>query len=321
MDAAGQVGGDASPLVAEHGAEEPNAVLGGASPQNFALGSDAMRPMASLPALNRMSERMARKLRHVIEPFARSKPRVIAEPVAIRRFDSWREEQAEFTSLSLYRFRPLKGGVLIAIEPDLISALVDSFYGGTGVPQAARAKEFTGTEEQLLSRLTEALTATLIKVWSDILPVQLQLMGRETNSAFATLVEPDESVAVARFRLDSGIAEPTVIDIVYPVGSLRPIEAELSSKAFEEGGLGDGEWRQRMIAALREVKLDARSVLARPNLSWTELLKLKPGDVIPISFPSNVPLLVAGREIAVGKIGDQDGRAALKIESMSHGGE
>jgi hypothetical protein len=31
-----------------------------------------------------------------------------------------------------------------------------------------------------------------------------------------------------------------------------------------------------------------------------------------------VPLLVAGRVIAHGTIGDNDGRAALKIEKMAH---
>jgi flagellar motor switch protein FliM len=67
------------------------------------------------------------------------------------------------------------------------------------------------------------------------------------------------------------------------------------------------------------VRLEARSVLARPNISVAELLQLKPGDVIPISVPALVPLLVAGRPVALGKIGDQDGRAALKIEKVEGG--
>src|SRR3546814_20316245 len=71
-----------------------------------------------------------------------------------------------------------------------------------------------------------------------------------------------------------------------------------------------------MGSALSDVRLEARSVLARPNLSVAELLQLKPGDVIPISGPALVPLLVAGRPVALGKIGDQDGLAALKTEKI-----
>ena len=322
MDARGLSGEEVSALVNELGEHEAAAEgRGSGSPQTVVLGSDAMRPMASVPAFNRMSDRIARKLRQVVEPFSRTKPMVTAEPVAVRRFEAWQQEQPDFLSLSIYRFRPLRGGALIAVDATLISSLVDSFYGGTGAPPARRGAEFTGVEERLISRLTDGIIATLTKVWGDIIPAEFQLTIRETNAALAALVEGNESVVIARFRVSTAADTTSTIDILYPAGSLRAIETELSAKAFDENGLADGEWRQRMIAALREVRLDARSVLARPELSWAELLKLQPGDVIPISFPSNVPLLVAGREIALGKIGDQDGRAALKIESMSHGGE
>ena len=320
MDAKGLSSDEVSALVTELGEHEANDVRT-SSPRAFALGSDAARPMAALPALDRMSERIARRLRQVAEPFARIKPMVTAEPVAVRRFEAWRDEQPTFTSTSLYRFRPLKGGILIAIEPALISSLVDSFYGGTGAPVPSRGKEFTGTEERLLTRFTDGIIETLTKVWTEVIPAEFQLMGRETNASFASLVEGNESVAIARFILTPASGEPSTIDILYPVGSLRAVEGELSAKAFDEGSLADGEWRHRMIMALREVRLEARSVLARPELTWSELLALQPGDVIPITFPSSVPLLVAGREIAVGKIGDQEGRAAIKIEAMSHGGE
>lgn len=80
-----------------------------ASPQPFSFGSDPLRPLAAIPALDRMSERAARKLRERIEPISRVKPRVSAEPVSVIRFEDWKVAQPEFTSISLYRFRPLKG--------------------------------------------------------------------------------------------------------------------------------------------------------------------------------------------------------------------
>src|SRR3546814_10123853 len=84
-----------------------------------------------------------------------------SETIAIRRFESWRAEQPEFMSLSLYSLRPMKGGVLIAIEPDFINRLVDTFYGGSGAKRAGKQKEFTATEERLVGRLTESLIAAV----------------------------------------------------------------------------------------------------------------------------------------------------------------
>lgn len=285
-------------------------------PRPFALGSQASRPMAALPALDRMGERIARRLRTAIEPFARVKPRVTAEPVAIRRFADWRGTQPEFTSLNTYRFRPLKGGLLLAVEPELISRLVDAFYGGSGVAGASRPKEFSGTEERLLGRLSDALMAVLTEIWSEVLPgVQPQLTGRETNAAFASLVRDEEAVAVCRFTIGLSQGRALPIDIVYPVASLRAVEGELSARVHDDG-LSASDWRDRLGQVLGDVRVEARSVLARPELSVAELMMLKPGDVIPISVAAMVPLIVAGRVVAHGKIGDQDGRAAIQIEKV-----
>jgi len=286
------------------------------SPQSFSFGSDPLRPLAAIPALDRMSERAGRKLRERIEPISRVKPRVTAEPVSIARFEDWKAAQPEFTSISLYRFRPLKGGVLVAVAPDLVGRLVDAFYGGLGIHSERVVKEFTPTEERLLTRLSEALIETLVEVWSEVMPVKAQLSSRETNTAYASLVPPGEPVAIARFTITIGQGRPSIIDIIYPVVALRAIEGQLAAKVHDDGGMTGSEWRERMNAALGEVRIDTRSVLARPILSVSEVLGLKTGDVIPISVPAMVPLLVAGRQIALGKIGEQDGRAALKIEKV-----
>ena len=57
-------------------------------------------------------------------------------------------------------------------------------------------------------------------------------------------------------------------------------------------------------------------MLARPELSLSELMQLREGDVIPVSLNKLVPLIVAGRRVALGSVGERDGKAALKIEKM-----
>lgn len=294
-------------------AEDAEPVSG---PRAFTFGAEAFRPMSALPALDRMSERMARRVRDVIGPFARAKPRVTVEQVAIRRFENWVEDQPEFTSMSIYRFRPLKGGILIAIEPQFVSQLVNTFYGGGGGTVVGRPDEFTATEEQLLARLVDAVLSTVIEVWSEVIPVQTHLTSRETNTAYASLVRGDEPVAVARFNVLPLDGKPTTIDILYPVASLRAVEAELSAKVLDDAGANGSEWRDRMAAAMGNVRLEAHSVLARPSTTLSKLMRLEPGDFIPISLPTLAPLLVAGRTIALGAIGEQNGRVALKIEKL-----
>jgi flagellar motor switch protein FliM len=286
--------------------------------QPFALGSEALRPGARLAGLDRIGERLARRLRDVFEPFARVKPKVEAEAALTSRFETWRDALPEFTSLSLYRLRPMKGGMLIAIAPDYVSRLVDTFYGGTGAasPSASRKREFTAAEERLLSRLTDAITGAVVEMWSEIVPLEPALASRETNSGYASLVRGDESVVVQRFAVTGGGPGATTIDLVFPLSAMRVYESQLAAKIHAEAGPIDSEFRYRMARALENVSLPVRSVVARPTLSVQELMALKVGDVIPITLSQRVPLIVGNRRLAEGTIGEQEGRAAFQIETI-----
>jgi flagellar motor switch protein FliM len=296
--------------------KEPGGGRASGAPRPFSFGADASRPMSALPVLDRMNERMVRRLRDIIEPFARAKPRVTAEPTCVRSYGDWQAEQAEFISLSLYGFKPLKGCIMLAVQPEFVSRLVDAFYGGGGQPPVSQSKEFTPTEESLLSRLAESVIGALAEVWTEIVPVRAALRSRETNVGFAGLARADEPIAVSTFQLAPWAGKPAVIEILYPVAALRSVEHELAAKAHDDATSRGNEWRNRMAAAVGEVRVKARTVLARPELSMSELMQLQVGDVIPVTLPAHVPLLVEGRRVALGTIGEHDGRAALKIERI-----
>src|SRR3954468_1314088 len=307
-------GEEISALMSEPEAARAGGASGPARP--FAFGGEAPRAMSAIPAIDRLNERLVRRLRDVIEPFARVKPKVTTEPVTIRGFAEWQAEQDEVTSLSLYAFRPMKGAILLRIDPDFVGRLVDAFYGGSGAQAPRRAREFTATEESLLGRLSEALIGAIAEGWSEIMPVRPQLRARETNAGFAGVAKADEMVALARFTIAPWPGHATVIEIVYPVAGLRSIEPELAAKSHDDASVKTGAWREKLGAAVGEVRIEARTVLARPELSLAELMQLQAGDIIPVSLSKHVPLIVAGRRIALGTVGEHDGRAALKIDKM-----
>lgn len=288
--------------------------------RTFALGREAFRPTGRLAGLERIGERLARRIRTVVEPFSRAKAQVTAEPIETLRFDEYRADLPPFISLSLYWLRPLKGSVLMVIEPDFITSMVDAFYGGSGGPSRTRTRgEFTPTEERLLARLADAVVEKLVETWAEIATLTATLASRETNVAYASPVRGDEPVVVQRFTISPGQGRGTVLSIVYPLSALRSYEAQLSAKVHADAGPADGEWRARLEYALDGVSLPVRSVLARPELSVAQLMALKPGDVIPITLAPKVPLIVANRKLGHGTIGERDGRAALMVEHVERG--
>jgi flagellar motor switch protein FliM len=61
------------------------------------------------------------------------------------------------------------------------------------------------------------------------------------------------------------------------------------------------------------VRFPVRSVLAEPMISLVKLMELKAGDVIPISFGADVPVMVGGDRLGTGTVGTSNGKAAIRL--------
>ena len=282
----------------------------------FRFGAAPAQPAMRLAGIDRLGERICRQLRAAIEPMARVKTQVAAAPIRALSFEEWRGGLPGFASITQYRLLPLKGGALVALEPAFVTRLVDAFYGGSGKPAKDRPREFTPTEDRLLARLTAAVADALVAAWADVAALEPALVGHETNPSYVSFVRGGEQVVVQPFTVTPGAAPSATISIVYTAAGLRPFEPQLAARVPGEVGEADPEWRARLAAALENVRLPVRSVLARPEMTMSQLMDLKPGDVIPVTLPPRAPLIVADCRLAIGTLGDRDGKAALMVEQV-----
>jgi flagellar motor switch protein FliM len=203
----------------------------------------------------------------------------------------------------------------------MISTLVDCFYGGLGNRPLPARGEFTPTEDRLISRISEGLIARLVDSWADILPLEPGLIIREAGIGFASAAQPGEQMVLQRFMLSIARDQEWPIDLLFPLSSLRAVEPLMGAKAPADEERTDPIWQARVANRMRDIRLPARTVLARPNLSLADLMQLKAGDIIPVTISRSLPLIVGDRIVAHGSIGDQDGRAAFQIEKLAQGPE
>lgn len=287
-----------------------------AKPYKFGKGAAAQSP-ALLNAIDRLGDRLARQLRILLEPFCGSRPSVTAKPVDRTMFMMWDACVPPFTSLSLYRLHPIKGTVALRMDAPLISSLVDRFYGGRGSAVDTDAREFRPTENRLIDRLSGQVMTALVKCWADVVPMEPFLIGRETGVQQADIASADADVVVQSFEVNLGERDSWTIEFVYPLEGLSSVEGANVPRMVEETRAADPRWEADLASCMDNVRLPARTVLARPDLRMTELMALKPGDVINIHIARHLPLLIGDRVFAHGTIGEQDGRAAFMIEKLA----
>ncbi|MBN8829379.1 MAG: FliM/FliN family flagellar motor switch protein [Sphingomonadales bacterium] len=288
--------------------------------QPYSFGRPANHPAVAIGGMEKLGDRLARRLRTLLEPYSGCRPAVSARPLDDTMFMMWDACVPSLVSLSLYRFHPIKGMVALRVDADLVTQLVDRFYGGGNARGGVGdRREFTPTETRLATRLADNIISALVDCWAEIAPIEAVLVARETNVSQANVMAAEAEVIVQSFEVDLGDRETRLIEIVYPKDGLAGLEvAGAGSRGtIEQRPPADPVWQAALDSRIEDVCFPARTVLARPNLKIAELVSLKAGDVIPIHIARHLPLLIGDRVFAHGSIGEQDGCAAFMIEKLA----
>lgn len=285
--------------------------------QPFKFGTSEPQAPISLSGMDRLGERMARQLRAMIEEIVGVKPDITTQSAEMVNYDLWSALAPSFCSLSTYRLHPLKGMILVKLEAPMISAVVERFYGGSGTRPAPERTEFSRAEERMLGRLSDDIMRALVRTWSDLLPLEMALVTREQDPQALVFAEASDQLLSQSFSVNFGTAQSWTIELMFPLVALRQLEPLFATGSSEEIKHKDPLWQARIARQMGDIRMPARTVLARPSLTLNELLGLKSGDVIPVNISRYVPLIVGNRVVAQGTIGEQNGRAALMIEKLS----
>ncbi len=285
--------------------------------QPYKFGSSEPQTPVSLAGLDRLGERMVRHLRALMEPIVGVKPEITAQPADMVNYDLWSAMVPGFCALSTYKLHPLKGMVLVKLEAGMIASVVERFYGGSAKRPGPERLEFSRSEEQTLVRLSDEIMKVLIRTWADLLPMEMAVVAREYDPQTLVFAEPSDQLLSQSFTIGFDNGDSWTVELMFPLTALKQLEPLLATSPSEDIKHRDPLWQARLARQMGQIRLPAKTVLARPTLQLDELLNLKAGDVIPVNIARHLPLIVDNRVIAQGSIGEQNGRAAFMIETMN----
>jgi flagellar motor switch protein FliM len=210
------------------------------------------------------------------------------------------------------RLKPLAGVAFIGVQPSLLVALLDAFFGGSGRPAVDTQAVVSAASQRFLTLLIKSFGPDFTAAWTVVSPLELELAKLETNPRLVQLGSAQESVIVVRFTCELGARSGT-IDWMLPDAQLAPIREALASDGGKAPARKQEAWGPALSAALHEAEVEIRAVLGQARLSLRELVSLAPGDIIPIDTPQDVTLLVGDVPLRHGRFGVSQGRNALKI--------
>ncbi len=215
-------------------------------------------------------------------------------------------------TFAVVRLKPLPGLAYVSVEPALLLTLLDGFFGGSGRANSDPQAVVAPAAQRFLTLMLRSFAADLAVAWQPVSPVELELVKQETNPRLLQLGGALESVVVAKFTVEFA-ARSGRIDWLLPDALLSPVRDALSGEGAAAPARKQEAWGPVLSSALQEAQLDTRAVLAQAQISLRELVRLVPGDIIPIEAPQQVTLLAGDVPLYRGRFGISQGHNALKI--------
>lgn len=270
-----------------------------------------------LPTLEMINERFVRQWRNGLYSMLHRSVAVTVRGVEMVGFNEYIHSLPVPGNINLIRVKPLRGTALVVLDPALVFTVVDKFFGGGGgrFPARVEGREFTATEMRVIHLLLKQIFADLAEAWALAMPLEFEYLNSETNPHFANILMPREHIVVSRFQveLEAGGGE---MHVALPWAMLEPIRDVLSATIQSDGGERDEKWTRALRNRLFDTGVEPLGVLAEIRTSLGKIVRLKPGDILPIDIKDPMSLHIEGVPVFRGRFGVANGKHAVKITEV-----
>ena len=190
------------------------------------------------------------------------------------------------TTLGIVNMDPLKGSAIIEIDPAITFSIIDRLFGGKG-ETLKNNRELTDIEMSVIEGILVRLLGNLREAWSNMTDLRPRLGNIETNPQFAGIVPPNTMVILTTFDTKIGDVEG-MLNFCIPYITIEPIISKLSAQYWYSAVNTNitTEHINFIKDQISDIRLTIIAQLAETTLSFSEVSKLKVGDVI--RFDTNV---------------------------------
>ncbi len=270
-----------------------------------------------MPTLDMINERLVRMLRISLFNMLRRTIEIKAIGVSMIKFSEYSRGLIMPTSLNLIDVNPLRGTGLCVIDPKLVFATVDNFFGGDGRYDSrseSDSDEFTPTEERVIQLLLNLIFSDLKTSWEPVMELDFKFQSAETNPQYANIVSPTEVVVVSKFQIDleGGGGE---FHVVMPYSMIEPIRALLDVGVQKDQDENNQRWANSLKEEMRQALIEINSSMGVAKLTLAEVLNLNNGDVIPIEMPDFVTVRAGDVPVFRGVLGSSNGKNSVQFVS------
>ena len=213
---------------------------------------------------------------------------------------------------------PLMGNGIMEMASNLGFAIVDRLLGGVG-NSLEKERDFSEIELSILERVFTICVNLLHEPWENVVEITPRLNRIETNSQFAQIISPSETIAIVTINLKIGDVEG-LMNICLPYTTLEPVMDKLNTKYwFSTMKEKDSNSYEAAIENIIDNALiPMKAVLGTSKINVQDFVNLQLGDIIRLDRKVDDEL-----EVYVGNIkkfkalpGYSDNKYAVRVTEI-----
>ena len=287
--------------------------------RNYDISSQERIVRGRMPTMEVVNERFARNIRVGLFNLIRKSPEVSIGGIKVQKYGAFLREIVVPTNFNIVSVKPLRGSALIVCDPNLVFAVIDALFGGAGkFHTRIEGRDFSPTEQRIITRLVDVIIAEYKKAWAGIYPLELEYQRSEMQPQFANVASPSEMVVTTSFALEIGDTSGT-INLCFPYSTLEPIRDVLYSTSQGDAGEPDRRWVQLLKTEIQSAEVEMVATLATAPATVEQLLSFKPGDFIELDLNQVIQAKVDGVPVFDCHYGTSNKHYAIKIDQLLTG--
>ena len=250
-----------------------------------------------LPTLNIINQMFCKLFQNTFSKLMRRAVQVSTISTDTIKFGDFQSSLPFPSCLHIFRMEPLRGHGLVVVENKLISAVIDSIFGGTGTQKTKiMDRDFSSIEIRMIKSIIISALEDLEKSWRPVHTLTTNFVRSEVNPQFAAIVTPNDIVLVVIFKIEMENISGT-LTICLPHAAIKPIIPKLKTEFQSEKMEVDHVWVSRLRAKLLKTELELVAELGTTTITPKDLMKYKVGDTIILGNDVTDPLLLKVEQI------------------------
>jgi flagellar motor switch protein FliM len=265
-----------------------------------------------------LSDPIMRKIGYSLSQRMRCPVQVLSCVTGVISHDSALSALPDLMLAAIVDLSPLHSRIIIAVEGDLIGAVVDAMFGATSSDDLIR-RELSTMEQRIGKQMIELTIAGLCEVLSGFMPLAGTIIQYETAVGMLAIAErQDWMISITGiFETSLGIGS---IRVIAPYSAFEPFEARVNMQTWLLGhALVDQRWATTMERLTGATHVDLQFDIMRGHVPIGLVDRITVGQILPLFILPQAIGFAGGIDLFYADYGQSEGFVCCRPSTPSFG--